>query len=390
MTVVSIYSDRMSFLYSAEGLNIIRPLLVGGATSMYCACAAPPPAWLKDSYGIDIDTEVVDTIKELAIAPLAPELRGRASTRLAEAAQALGYDWQPQDKFMQPQRARSFRCRSTCMLGCRCGAKWNAAEYVDEAVQAGAGLRTGAGVERILVEDGQVTGVRGTMGGMPFVVRADHVILAAGGIGSPRLLQASGFSAAGEGMTMDTTVMIYGFVNDQGIGNEPPMTWSFDHNEAGFMLSSLVDPWLNYPLIMSQKGLKYPLTWHRWNHIVGVMIKLKDEISGGVYTDGRISKPMTARDRERLALATAASNRILVEAGAEPSNLFSTPLRGTHPSGTVRIGALLDKNLESETKGLYVCDASVFPEALGRPTVLTIIGLGKRLVHHLLTEDQPT
>ncbi len=167
-----LYSDRMSFLYSAEGLNIIRPLMVGGATSMYCACAAPPPAWLKGSYEIDIGEEVVDTIKELAIAPLAPDLRGRASTRLAEAAQALGYDWQPQDKFMQPQRAHPFRCRSTCMLGCRCGAKWNAAEYVDEAVQAGAGLRTGAGVERILVEDGQVTGVRGAMGGMPFAVRA--------------------------------------------------------------------------------------------------------------------------------------------------------------------------------------------------------------------------
>jgi choline dehydrogenase-like flavoprotein len=35
---------------------------------------------------------------------------------------------------------------------------------------------------------------------------------------------------------------------------------------------------------------------------------------------------------------------------------------------------------------LYVCDASVFPEALARPTVLTIIALGKRLARHLRKE----
>ena len=46
---------------------------------------------------------------------------------------------------------------------------------------------------------------------------------------------------------------------------------------------------------------------------------------------------------------------------------------------------MLDTNLKSEIKGLYVCDASVFPEALDRPTVLTIIGLGKRLARHLIT-----
>jgi choline dehydrogenase-like flavoprotein len=60
------------------------------------------------------------------------------------------------------------------------------------------------------------------------------------------------------------------------------------------------------------------------------------------------------------------------------------PLIGTHPSSTVRIGNMLDQNLKSEINGLYVCDASVFPEALDRPTVLTIIGLGKRLAQHLM------
>lgn len=380
-----IYADRRSLLFTQEGLNIIRPLMVGGATSMYCGCAAPPPPWLAARYGVDISEAVSETVEELEIAPLPPELRGAASTRIAQAAQARGYDFQPQLKFMRPARSQSFaeRCGARCMLGCRCGAKWSAAEWVDEAVAAGAELRTRARVDRVLIEDGHAVGVAGRLAGQSFTARAETVVLAAGGIGTPRILQASSLREAGQGMAMDTTVMVYGFVKEQGIGNDPPMTWSWENAEVGYMLSTLIDPWLLYPIITALKGPRYPLTWPRWNHILGVMIKLRDQVSGGVYADGRISKPLTANDRERLRQAEAVCREILVEAGARPDTIFMTPLRGTHPSATVRLGAMLDHNLQTEVAGLYVCDASAFPEALGRPTVLTIIGLGKRLARHL-------
>ena len=382
-----LYTDRGSLLFTEEGLNIVRPMMVGGATSMYCGCAAPPPSWFKAKYGVDIDTEVSETIEELEIEPLPAELRGEASTQIAQAAQALGYGWQPQLKFMKPARAHPFDCGAKCMLGCRCHAKWSAAEYVDQAVAAGCDLRTGARVERVLVEDGYVTGVEGKIDGEPFTARADTVVLSAGGIGTPRILHTSSLAAlqgAGQGMTMDITVMVYGVINGRGIGEEPPMTWSWENLDEGYMLSTLMDPWLLYPLINSLKGLKYALTWPRWKNTLGVMIKLKDEVSGGVFPDGKISKPMTEHDRPRMGAAEEVCRRILIEAGARPETIFTTPLRGTHPSGTVRVGRLVDENLQTEIQGLYVCDASVFPEALARPTVLTIIGLGKRLAKHLL------
>jgi choline dehydrogenase-like flavoprotein len=378
------YTDRGSLLFSKEGLNIIRPLMVGGATSMYCGCASPPPDWLRTRYGIDIDLEISETVEELEIAPLPPELRGQASTRIAQAARALGYDWQPQGKFMQPARSQEFDCGAKCMLGCRCGAKWSAAEYVDEAVAAGADLRTRAQVTRVVSEDGHVVGLEGRLGKRLFRARAETIILAAGGIGTPRILQASGFPAAGQGMTMDVTVMVYGFTKGSGIGNEPPMTWAWENQELGYMLSTLIDPWLLYPLINAFQGPRYALSWPKWNNILGVMIKLKDEISGGVFPDGTISKPLTENDRARLKQAEKVCRRILVEAGADPQTIFMTPQRGTHPSGSVRIRNLLDQDLNTEIEGLYVCDASAFPEALARPTVLTIIGLGKRLAKRLL------
>lgn len=110
------------------------------------------------------------------------------------------------------------------MLGCRCGAKWSAAEYVDQALAAGALLLTGARVERVLTAGGAIRGVSGRLRGRPFTAESERVILAAGGIGTPRILQASGFAAAGQGMTMDTTAMVYGVIDGPGNGNEPPMT----------------------------------------------------------------------------------------------------------------------------------------------------------------------
>lgn len=379
-----IYCDRASLLFTRERLNIVSPLMVGGATSMYCGCAAYPPDWIRDKYNIDLSAEVDETVSELNIAPLPEALRGQASTHIAGAAGRLGYEWQPVLKFMNPGRAAKFKCGANCMLGCRCGAKWNAAEYVDDAVSHGAVLRTKALVEQVLFEGNRCVGVVGTLGGQPFRARAKAVILSAGGIGTPRILQKSGFPDAGIGMTMDTTIMVYGFRNQPGIGKEPPMTWYWEDFDDGYMLSTLMDPWLMFPLIMTLKGLRYPLLWPKWGNMLGIMIKLKDEVSGGVFANGTISKPSSEKEMRRTAKAVDLCTKILIAAGANPENIVTTPQRGTHPSGTVRIGTMLDENLRTTKEGLYVCDASVFPEALCRPTVLTIIGFAKRLAKHLL------
>ena len=382
-----LYSEKMSFLYTEEGLNIVAPIMLGGATSMFAGCAAPPPVWFKEKYGLDIDSEVNETIDQLGIKPLPEDLRGKASTRIARAAGALGYDWYAQPKFMFSDRVKNhkkgFDCGAACMLGCSCGAKWNAAEWVDDAVCQGTVVKTGARVSKVLTSGGRVTGVKGRIGRRAFIADAETVVLSAGGLGTPKILQASGFEEAGMGMTMDTTVMVYGFTSQKGTGMDPPMTWSWENDDVGYMLSTLTDPWLLYPMIAVRKGLGPTLRWFKWHKMLGIMIKLKDDIAGGVYPDGRISKPLTKNDQERLTIAEGVCRRILVEAGAKKETIFMTPQRGTHPSGTVRVGTLLDTDLQTRTKGLYVCDASVFPESLDRPTVLTIIGLGKRLAKHL-------
>jgi len=380
-----IYGDNHGLLFTEEGLNIIRPIMTGGATNLFTASAARPPAWLKERYKVDIDEYVEETIKELDIQPLPDELLGQGSKRIMEAGISLGYKWEPLMKFMKPTRAAKFDCGAKCMLGCRCGAKWTANEYVDEAVSAGCDLITQAKVDNLIIEGKQVLGVKGSIKRRtPFEVRAEVVVLAGGGIGTPLVMQNSGFFDAGNGITMDTTTMVYGVSKYKGTGSEPPMSVAYTDDENGYMLSTLIDPWLSYPLIMFAKGVRYPLTWVNYPRTMGVMIKVKDEIAGGITIEGKISKPMTARDRYRLNHASIVCRKILIKAGCDPDSIFVGPLRGTHPSGTVRIGEMVDANLQTEVKNLYVCDASTFPEALDRPTVLTIIGLAKRLSDHLL------
>ncbi|MGH7502749.1 MAG: GMC family oxidoreductase N-terminal domain-containing protein [Longimicrobiales bacterium] len=381
-----LYADRNALLFTREGMNVIRPLMLGGATSMYCGCAAQPAPWWKTRYGIDLDAHAQAITKELGIAPLPADLRGGASTRIAEAGIAMGMPWAAQDKFVFPERAH-FDCGAHCMLGCRCGAKWNAAEFVDDAMAAGCAVHTRAYVERIDIEDGHATGVSGRMRGRPFSLRADTVICAAGGIGSARLLRASGLDAAGRGMAMDTTVMVYGHAPFPGMGSDPPMTWSAPDDELGVLYSTLIDPWLMYPIILATKAPAYSLTWHRYGRTVGVMIKLHDEISGDVGLR-EIHKGLTPADRERLSRAETVARQLLQRVGCRPATVFMTPLRGTHPSATVRIDTMLTRDLETEVRNLFVCDASVFPQALARPTVLTILALARRLAGHLLEKDQ--
>ncbi|MBA2664290.1 MAG: GMC family oxidoreductase [Bradymonadaceae bacterium] len=379
-----LYADRYALLFSREGLNIVRPLMLGGATGMYCGCAAMPLPFWKQKHGIDLDAHARATYDELKIAPLPAHLRGEASTRIAHAGAELGMDWQAQDKFMQPALAKSFDCSATCMLGCRCGAKWNAAQYVDAAVVDGCELWTRARVDRVDIVQNRATGVSGHIGNKPFEITANTVILAAGGIGTTHILQASGLDAAGQGMAMDTTAMVYGVAPTKGIGADPPMTWSYADDDLGVLYSTLIDPWLMYPLIMATKGPTYPLSWRNWGRTYGIMIKLKDDISGSIDKSG-ISKGLTTRDRARLSSAEQIARDILQRAGCDPTSFLTTPLRGTHPSATVRISEMVTTDLETSVADLYVCDASVFPEALARPTVITIIALAKRLALHLTT-----
>jgi choline dehydrogenase-like flavoprotein len=381
---------RNGLYFTEEGLSMTVPETTGGATIMYCGAVGRPVPWLKTRYNIDIEDHCDAAAEEIGVGPLPDELLGESSTRVMEAANELGYNWEPLEKFMRPEKCPSgFDCGSKCMLGCTCGAKWTAREYIAEAKAHGADVLVRHEVIDVIVEDGRAVGLRVRHKKQIKEIRGKVIVLAGGGLGSPRILKRSGVWEAGDGCFMDATMMVYGVgpSGKKGTYCDPPMTvgsWEF-HEEEGIMPSHLVDPWMLFPMMMALKGLKPALMSLKYKRVVGMMIKIKDELSGWVNVEGDVSKPLNNNDRKKLDLGSVVSRRILLKAGCDPNHLYNSPIRGTHPSGTCRIGTVVDDNLKTyRYDNLYVCDASVVPEALDRPVVLMMIGLGRRLVDHLL------
>jgi len=381
------YTDRMSFYFTKEGLNIVRGITVGGSTILYCGCSADPPDWLEKKYGINLKPYAEEIKKELKVRPLPESLWGDGSTRIMQAAQRLGFKWEAIPKFMNPERSKKgFRCSSSCMVGCSCGAKWTAREYIDECVSKGARLVTKAEVHSLIIKNGKCTGVRGMIGRDGFEARG-KVILCAGGIGTAMILRNSGIRGAGDGFSIDPTVIVYGVLKS-GSGNfkDPPMTvGSYEFEKDGFMLSTLTDTWMTFPIQLFLKKKSMVFKAFQKRKILGIMVKTKDEIAGSIDIEGNISKPLTDNDMRRMNMGSAISKMILIEAGCRPDSIFLSPVRGTHPQATARIGEVLDE--WGKVKGvddLYVSDASWIPEALDRPMVLTIMSFSKRLAEKLI------
>ena len=384
-----IYTEKRGFLRSKEGVAIVRPMMTGGATNIFAGAASGPPDWWESRTGINLGQEIEETIHELNIAVLPEEHMGRASQRIADAGRALGQDWYAQPKFNDVSRCPlDFDCGAKCMYGCRCGGKWTANEFMDQAIAAGGRLLTGAMVREAIIEEGTATGVRGTLAGKPFELRAKSVIISAGGIGTPRILQNSGIADAGNKLAVDTNFVVFGVAKDRGNADETPMTVSYCDDDAGLMYSSLMQPWGLFSLQQILMGRKHWPKIAKFPRMMGIMLKIKEDLKGYVAPDGEISMPLTEVDHRRANQGFLVCKDILIKAGCDPDSIFWNPPRGTHPCGTARIGEHIDSDLKTKFDNLYVCDASTFPAALVRPPTLTIIALGKRLARHLNASEQ--
>jgi len=376
---------------SKEGLPMLRASTTGGASVFYSASAAEPPPWLASRYGIDLNP-LLDEIKRETKAGVLPEnLLGKASIRVMETANNMGYKWEPMAKFLDPERFVNGRCcGANEHLGCKCGAKWTAREYLKDAVEAGARLLIETECKEVLVENGKAAGVR-AMGsdGQTREYRARRVILAAGGLGTPLLLQRAGIEKAGEGCFMDPTVVVYGEAPFEGTWQDPPVSvvsWEF-YDSDGIRVGTIMEPRLLLAMNLLKRSPGRLGMALNYGNLVGILVKVKDDLSGRVHPDGSVSKQLNENDHGRLRKGGEVASEILRALGCPAKTIVTGEIKGAHPSGTCRIGQVVNNDLETEIADLYACDASVFPEALDRPTVMTIIGFGKRLARHILASE---
>lgn len=366
---------------SKEGMVIDRALLVGGSTQVSLGNGVRTLENELYSFGIDLEEEFIEAEKELNVAPLRDRLIGKGTKRLMEASRKLDYDMKPMPKFIDPDRCTS--C-GKCSLGCPLEAKWTAQKYADQAMKRGARLITDMTVTKIVTSKGAVKEVRGVgLSGEKIIRVRDFVVLSAGGIGTPVILQKSGIEA-GEGLFVDAYALTCGVTKDVGMIGEIGMAAVIDqfYEKKGFILSPNACP-ASLSFSVRPKDLFRLLLRKR---ALGIMTKIRDECTGKVDENGNIEKTISSVDAVKLKEGSSIAKEILVEAGANPRSIWVTKPRGAHPGGTAAIGRVLDVNQETEVERVFVSDASVLPTSPGLPPILTIIALSKRLAKKLVQE----
>ncbi len=359
---------------SKEGVYLWRTFMAGGTTVVAMANAVRCLEQELSDFGIHLEEEFVEAEQEMGVAPISEGLLSEGAQRIRWAANELGYRMDPMPKVIDPIRCR--KC-GLCCMGCVSGAKWTALGYLDEAAGHGADIVYNTTIREVAVNGGKATGVRGQDPSGPVEYHADTVILAAGGLGTPVILQRSGITEAGGNLFADLLVNTYGLSDGPNHLHEPNMALvnlEFQRSR-GFLLS---------PLAHSSRVARFLETGARGmalpaNRLLGIMTKIADEPAGRVYPDGSVSKPVTDRDRARLEEGSAICREILVKAGVKPDSILVSRPGGAHPGGTAAIGQVVDKDLRTRIENLFVCDGSVLPTPPGLPPILTIVALAKRL-----------
>lgn len=163
--------------------------------------------------------------------PLPPLPIGKAGLRAAQGMDKLGWHWWPAPNAIA---SRAFRNRPACQRygacesGCPAGAKASAdLTYWPDAIAAGAVLITGARVRALTVNE------KGLVAGAEFVDRdgrwhhqcAGITILAANGVGTPRILLNSATSAHPDGLANSSglvgkRLMIHPYASVYGVYDE--------------------------------------------------------------------------------------------------------------------------------------------------------------------------
>lgn len=379
--------EKMGFTWSREGLNMLRALTTGGSSMLFCGAAIPAPSWLLEKYGVDLTPFMEEAAREIGIAAFPDSHIGPGARALMTAAHNLDIPWEPMKKFIRHDLC-DLSC-PVCMYGCRKKAKWTARDYVEEAVQNGARLINKARVDRIMEKNGKASGVLAKTPEGELAVRAKAVVIAAGGLGTPVVLQRSGIENAGQGLFADPLVITYGVYNgpEMDMRKEIPMCCGkLENSDDGIIIGDLMDPMPTFLLQMIYKGPGHIPKTLSHSKMLGVMIKIRDEISGRIYPDETFSKPLTPADQQKIDRGIEISRKILAQAGCKPETIVSTPVRAAHPGGTAPIGQVVDKDLETRIKNCFVCDASVFPEPCGLPPVWSLIGFGRRLAQTRLID----
>jgi choline dehydrogenase-like flavoprotein len=350
--------------------------------------------------------------------PLPPVPLGKLGQTIAGGFDALGWHWWPSDSAIA---TREYDGRAPCVnlgpciMGCAQGAKASTdVTYWPKAIRSGVELRTRCRVREILLRpDGMADGVvYYDAEGVERRQRAEIVVLACNGIGTPRLLLnsrsprfpdglANRSGLVGKNLMFHPYGMVVGVFGDRVEGYKGPTgcgLWSQHFYETdpsrGFVRGYQFEmmrgfgPMQSAMMMMMRGNLPWGAGHHdafaaQFDRIGGLLAICEDlpEEHNRVTLDPdltdsngipapKIQYQLSENSRRMLEHGVARATEVLDAAGAE--RVFAeSPMKvaGWHLMGTARMGTDPERSVVNEwgrshdVRNLFVIDGSVFVTA---------------------------
>jgi choline dehydrogenase-like flavoprotein len=451
-----LYADGAMRATDDLAVQLLQGRAVGGSTTINWMIMLRTPGFVLDEWrrehGLaDLDAASLDAAftrveQDVHARPVPDDAHSPNNRVILDGAHALG--WRASSAVINADGCvRS----GFCGIGCRYEAKRGTlVTYVPRALAAGATLHADALAERIEVRErdgGQGRAplkrvharVRDAATGASHALTIDAplVIVAAGAVGSPALLQRSGMGgdAVGRWLRLHPTTATIGVFDHEIVGS------------AGIPLSTMCDEhirwngsdygfWLECPPFLPGLGAvaapgfgrAHAACMAQFRHLGSVIALTRDgadtQASSGEVTvarDGRVSitYALTKADAQRVSASIEAAARLQLAAGArEVRTLHTEPvvvrserelsrirdasvaanrvgLFSAHVNGTCRMGgdrrraATSPEGERHGARGVYVCDGSLLPTALGVNPQETIMALATVLSERLVARYGP-
>jgi choline dehydrogenase-like flavoprotein len=363
---------------------------------------------------------------------------GPGGERLADAFERLGWHWWPCDGHVitRPYAGRP-ACNNCgpCELGCPRGSKGSAdVTYWPLALNAGARLLTRATVTEVTLDPaGRATGAAYVdESGVARHVRARSVVVAANGIGTPRLLLASTSALHPAGLAnrsglVGRNLMLHPIAAVTGVFDAPLRSFAgpdafalfsqefYETDEArGFVRGYTMQVTRGQgPLVTALGGYTLDVPWGRDHHarfeaffgrVVTIAVccedlprpenrvELSDTLADTAGVPGaRMIYAPDENSRRMIEHGLARARDVLREAGAvELHERDVLPQAGFHLMGTARMGDDPERSVTDrygrahDVPNLFIADSSVFVTAAGVNPCPTIQALALRCADRIV------
>ena len=438
-----LYEDMGQRMTTDQTITILQGRNVGGSTvHNLCYCfRTPQPILEKWRRDYDVrDLAYADLLpsferveRMLKVKPIEPHEVNTLNDKIRQGCERLGYHG-----FVTNHNRENCTSSGFCLLGCPFDAKQSMLiTYVPAAVAAGARLYANCPVRRLVSEAGRVRRVEAEVVDAlnrprhRLTVEATVVVLCAGAINSPALLQVSGINRngrVGQDLHLHPSVLLSGVYDEDIYGYRGiPQSYYVDEfidlerdPDSGYILM----PVYGFPVMTATQlpgfGSAHWRHMRNYHRMVGILVLMHDQSHGQVVADrhGRpqISYTLDATERRLMAegmkhcaeiLFAGGARQVLapytrplvLESDADPAVFEAIgvrqgdiPIASTHPQSTCAMGedarrAVVNSHCRShEVANLFVCDMGVFPTSLGAPPQISTAAIADRTAQYIKAE----